>query len=235
MHAGRVSGAPSISCVIPVFNGERHLAETIDSVRAQTCPALEILVVDDGSTDASARIAEDAADVRVLRQANGGTAAARQAGILAARGTFVALLDADDLWHPEKLARQLARFEARPGLDVSVAMAENFWEDGLEDEESRYRAVGKVRAAHHFSSILTRRELLAHRLPLRVGYRAVDHFDWFMRAADAGLAVDVIDEVLVRRRMHRSSLSHTSDQTAEYLDLIKASLDRRRAATGPGC
>ena len=108
------AGSTTVSVVIPAYNAERTLGETLRSVIAQTHTNLEILVVDDGSTDDTARIADGFAmrdeRVRVLRQANAGVAAARNAGIAASKGEFVAPLDSDDLWHPAKIDRQLRVF-----------------------------------------------------------------------------------------------------------------------------
>jgi glycosyltransferase involved in cell wall biosynthesis len=100
---------PLVSVVIPAFDAERHLAETLDSALAQTWRRCEVIVVDDGSTDGTTRVARSRGDrVRLLRQANAGGGAARNRGIREARGDFVALLDHDDLWHPETLERQVA-------------------------------------------------------------------------------------------------------------------------------
>jgi len=96
-----------VSVVIPAYNATAFLAETLASVFAQTLPPAEIIVVDDGSTDDTARIARDLG-VTVISRANGGISAARNTGIRAARCEYVALLDADDLWMPEKLEVQLA-------------------------------------------------------------------------------------------------------------------------------
>lgn len=100
-----------VSVIIPAYDAEATLAATIDSVRRQTHAKLEIVVVDDGSTDATGAVARAAAAadprVRVVATANGGVARARNAGVAASRGAFVAPIDADDLWHPEKIARQL--------------------------------------------------------------------------------------------------------------------------------
>lgn len=99
---------PTYSVVIPCYNGARFLRETLDSVLAQTAPALEVLVIDDGSTDDSAAVAEAyGPPVRVIRQANQGESVARNRGIDEARGEWVAFVDADDLWAPEKIESQL--------------------------------------------------------------------------------------------------------------------------------
>jgi len=219
----------TITCVIPVYNGERFLAETLRSVLAQRHPPVEVIVVDDGSTDASADLAEAfGGPVRVIRRRNRGAAAARHVGIAAARGELIAMVDADDLWHPDKLARQVERFAQRPELDVSLVVAENFWEEGLAAEEARYRAHNRVRATHSFTSILARRSTFLE-VPIDVAMTRTDCVEWFIRAAEAGVRIDVISDVLVYRRMHAASLSH-AHPTDQYLHLIKATLDRRRAA-----
>jgi hypothetical protein len=104
--------APLVSVVIPAFNAEATLAETLRSVAAQDYRRLEILIVDDGSTDGTARIAADFCATepraRLLRKQNGGVASARNLGIARALGEFVAPIDADDLWHPAKISRQVA-------------------------------------------------------------------------------------------------------------------------------
>jgi len=107
---------PGVSVVIPAYNAERWIARTLASVRGQTYRELEIIVVDDGSTDGTAKIVRDIARedprVRLLEQANGGVARARNAGIRKAGHEFIALVDADDLWHPEKIRKQVERLVA---------------------------------------------------------------------------------------------------------------------------
>ena len=113
--------------ITPVWNAAATLAATVASVRAQSFADWEMLIVDDGSTDGSRALAERlAAEEPRLRllgwgRRNRGAAAARNAGIRAARGRFIAFLDADDLWYPEKLARQIGymRARARPSVFAS--------------------------------------------------------------------------------------------------------------------
>jgi glycosyltransferase involved in cell wall biosynthesis len=115
------SREPLVSVVIPVYNGERFLGAAIESVLHQSLQDLEIIVVDDGSTDATPQIlAAYASRIRVYRQPNRGVASARNAGAARARGTYLAFLDADDVWLREKLARQMPLF-ASP--DVALVYA----------------------------------------------------------------------------------------------------------------
>lgn len=115
--------SPLISVIIPVFNAGPGLHKTLASARRQSHSRIEIIIVDDGSTDDSLDLARAAAcednRIRVISQANGGVAVARNAGVLAAQGDFVAPLDADDIWHPEKLERQIRCF-AKAGDDVGL-------------------------------------------------------------------------------------------------------------------
>ena len=110
--------APVVSVVIPAYNASRTLPTAIASVASQTFTDLELVVVDDGSTDNTAEVAGacGVSNVRVVRQANAGHAAARNTGIDAARGRYLAFLDADDLWLPTKLSRQLNLIDRNPGI-----------------------------------------------------------------------------------------------------------------------
>jgi glycosyltransferase involved in cell wall biosynthesis len=107
----------TVSVIIPAFRAERTIRRALDSVLSQTVPAAEIIVVDDGSPDDLASVVAEYGDrVRLIRKPNGGAASARNAGIEAASGDFVAFLDADDYWEPAKLERQLAIFQRHPEL-----------------------------------------------------------------------------------------------------------------------
>src|SRR5581483_2852957 len=125
-HGGVAMNAPLVSAIVPTYNGERFLGQALDSALAQTLRDLEIVVVDDGSTDASPAIAADYAAqhpgiVRVIRQQNQGLCYARNTALAAARGRYLALLDCDDVWLPHHLADCVAALERRP--DAALAHA----------------------------------------------------------------------------------------------------------------
>ena len=107
---------PLVSIIVPAFNAQATLDETLQSARNQTLRDVEIIVVADGCTDGTVRLAKQHRQsdprIRIIEQPNGGVASARNTGIAAASGEFIAPLDADDLWHPRKLERQIGRFEA---------------------------------------------------------------------------------------------------------------------------
>jgi len=124
----------TVSVVIPAYNAAPFIGRTLDSVRAQTFTQHETIVVDDGSTDGTSDVAEEyftryGVHGRVVRQENRGIAAARNAGMREANGTYVALLDHDDLWYPEKLAAVMAEFDQFPDSDL-ICHDENITRDG---------------------------------------------------------------------------------------------------------
>jgi len=231
--------APSlISCIVPVFNGEKYLAEALYSILAQTYRPLEAIVADDGSTDGTAALAARYRD-RILyaRQDNAGAPAARNLGLSIAKGEFVAFLDADDLWDPEKLRRQMARFEARPELDLCVTHLQNFWIPELEEEKTRFRThrLTKILPGYVTVTLLARRSLFD-----RVGFfnadlKVGDDTEWFLRAVEKDAVVELLPDVLVFRRLHENNLSmehgsrrQTVAMQNAMLQIVKASLDRRR-------
>src|SRR3954469_16060750 len=116
---------PSIAVVMPAYNAARWIDETLDSVLAQTRPADEVIVVDDGSSDDTAERARGHG-VAVLSQANGGPPAAYNTGFDAARSEYVAMCPADDLWHPNKLEWQAQALTEHPGIDVLFGKARFF-------------------------------------------------------------------------------------------------------------
>ena len=221
-----------ISCIVPVFNGERYLAEALDSILAQTWRPLEVIVVDDGSTDGSAAVvAKYGAQVSYVYQANAGPAAARNRGLDAAAGEFIAFLDADDLWHKEKLARQMARFKARPELDVCSAHVENFWSPDVKQEEDRPSDGGLAKTQPGVTQTIIARRALFDRIgPFDAALTHRDAMEWLSRAVDAGAVMETLPDVLVFRRIHRNNLSwrRGDDDRDELLRSVKTILDRRR-------
>jgi glycosyltransferase involved in cell wall biosynthesis len=230
---------PLVSCIVPVHNGERYLAETLDSILAQTYEPIEVIIADDGSTDGTAAIVRGyGARLRRLYQPKGGAPAARNLGLQAARGVFVAFLDADDLWHPEKIARQVARFAARPELDVSLTYLQRFWIPELQEQAERFRdhSLSQPQPGYVTTAMLARRALFERVGAFNAGLSVGDPMEWFVRAADQGAVIEVLPDTLLYCRLHRSNLSWEFGATARMTDamqaavlrVVKESLDRRR-------
>jgi glycosyltransferase involved in cell wall biosynthesis len=222
-----------------VYNGARHVRHAVASVLAQAHGAIEVVVADDGSTDETPEVVHSL-DSRVvyLRQANAGTAAARNLGLAHARGTYVGFLDADDRWHPEKLTRQLARFSARPELGVSFTLIRNYWSDEVAPEHRPSDpALTRPVPGYVCPTMLAHREIFERMGPFDARLRHASEPDWILRATSAGVLIEMLPEVLVDRQLHLDNASSRNAARSydEYLHLLKAWLDRRRhGATVPG-
>ena len=234
---------PLVSCIVPVFNGERYLPEALDSILDQTYRAREIVIADDGSTDGTAEILRRYGDrVRVYRQPNSGAPAARNLGLSHARGELIAFLDADDLWHREKLARQVASFAADPALDLSVTHIGSFWIDELRAEAERFaqHPLSQPQPGYVTTTMLARRTLFERIGGFNTALTVGDPMEWFIRAAEAGARMEMLPDTMTFRRMHQNNLSWqsggerrmTGAMQSALVRVIKESLDRRRAAGG---
>jgi glycosyltransferase involved in cell wall biosynthesis len=230
--------SPLVSCIVPVFNGERYIREALDSIFAQTYRPLEIIVADDGSTDRTSEIVATFKDtVLYLKQNNAGPATARNLGIRAASGDFIAFLDADDLWHREKLERQMARFQARPELEYCVAHAQNFWIAEMDAEAEKYQRhrISQPLPGYVTGTLLARRAIFDAVGLFNPALAHGDSTDWFLRAAERGAVMEVLDDVLLFRRLHPANRSRVlaARSRDEFLRLLKLSLDRKRRFDSP--
>ena len=227
---------PLISCIVPVFDGELYLREALDSILAQTYRPLETIVVDDGSTDGTADVVASYRDrLRYVRQTNAGPGVARNHGLSLAQGEFVAFLDADDMWHPEKLARQMARFRMRPQLDLCVTHIQNFWIPELHKEEARFRNHRLTQPLPGYTpvTLLARRQFFQQVGLFNATFRHIHDTEWFVRVADQGGVTELLPDTLVYRRLHHTNRSRqlAAASRDEYLQLVKTSIDRQRRSS----
>lgn len=215
---------PLVSVIVPAYNAERFLAETLDSILAQTYPHFEVLVVDDGSTDRTAAIAQAYCDrdsrIRLLQQPNGGVAAARNLGIREARGEFIAPIDADDIWYPQNLEKQIACFlRSDPKVGVVYAWSNYIDEDGLPLPGCRAFAIqGNVfltLVCHDFlgnasASVIRRcclEQVGLYSTELRAqGAQGCEDLDLYLRLAEH-YQFQVVPEFLIGYRKLSSSMS----------------------------
>lgn len=229
--------SPAVSCVIPAYNAARYIAEALDSVCRQTYPVREIIVVDDGSTDGTAEVVRRfPRDVIYMRKANGGHAAARNAGLGLARGDFVAFLDADDFWEPEKMARQLDAFRRRPELGYCVTHIQNFMEreDGARQALPEHHPKARPLPGYCCSTLVTARWAFERAGLFDEQWRHADDTEWFIRAGERGVPGELLPDILARRRLHDSNLSqlNAGHSHSDYALLLKRTLDRRRRQAG---
>jgi glycosyltransferase involved in cell wall biosynthesis len=214
--------SPSVSAVVTVYNAEQCIGEALGAILSQTHSPDEVIVVDDGSTDGTAlELARFGGEVTVLRQDNRGHAPALNRGMGAARGEYLAKCDADDIWDPDKLARQLEAVQAHPEIDIAFSAIQVFGEmdevRGLHTAGDR--SVG-VLDSRLFARTLYRENILCpsttlirSRLYERLGpfaeHLAAEDYDYWMRALRAGAVFYYDPARLVRYRTHSQQL--TSD------------------------
>lgn len=223
----------SISVIIPVYNGERYLAEAIESVLAQTRPADEIIVVDDGSTDNSAVVAQGfGLPVKLVRQANQGQAAARNLGVELAHGNLLAFLDADDLWLPDKLARQVEALPGEPLPQMVFGQVEQFRSPDA-PAELRFAGEGRVMPGLHAGTMLVRAETFRRVGLFRTDLSVGEFIDWYSRALGHGLYSLTLPQVVTRRRLHgQNMMRHAQTVNGDYLNILRDNLHRRRGQNG---
>jgi glycosyltransferase involved in cell wall biosynthesis len=233
----RMTDKPLVSVVVPVYNCQSYLPEALESALAQTYRPIEVIVVDDGSTDDSAHAAQRfMPPVRYRWQPHSGAAAARNLGVDLARGSFVAFLDADDLWTEPKLMLQMEAFDADPVLDMVFGHVQQFVSPELAGTgEVPVRLSTEELPGYAPSAALIRRDAF-----LRVGrferhWNVGEFMDWYLKANERGLKGLMLSEVVVRRRLHSQNLGlRERDSRGDYLRILKDSLDRRRHRSVPG-
>lgn len=223
-----------VSVIIPVFDGEKYLAEAVESALAQTHPLVEVMVVNDGSSDSSGDIAEGFGDaITVIHQERAGNGAARNRGVEESKGQLLSFLDADDRWHREKLQREYELLEARPELSGVRSLVHEFVSPEIDEVTRR-----NIRATHdtipgllHYGTM--RREAFEKMGGFTTDLQLAVGVDFSARWADLGLESDLVNEVLVERRLHKSNnWTREANRHSDLAMAVKASLERRRKAAG---
>ncbi len=218
-----------VSCIVPVYDGERHLGDALASVLDQTSPPFEVLVLDDGSTDGSAAVAASFGDpVRVVEQAHHGVSRARNHGIELARGDLIAFLDADDLFVPHKLERQRAQLLARAELEMVAAHTVNFWSAEVPDHQRDHDPQHRDPWPRHISTWMVRRSVFDRVGRFDETMPVSQDVDWHIRAQAAGVVIETLPDILTRRRLHATNTTrHRRDECqAAVLASVRRHLTR---------
>ncbi len=231
------AGTPAVSVVVPSFNGLPYLREAVSSILGQTLQTIELVLVDDGSTDDTAAYVATIADprFRYLHQGNRGLAASRNVGIRAARAAYVAFLDHDDRYAPDKLARQAAVLDARPDVGVVYtgwrhidasggAMRRTGW-DRIDGDILPTLILGNVM---HPSTMMVRRDPVVAAGAFDESRTGLEDWDLWVRLASTGIRWACVDAPLVDYRLHPGQMSKHGAK--RRLDNRLAILDRTFAA-----
>lgn len=227
--------ASDVTVVIPVYNGAPYLAESVESVRRQSCPPGRIILVDDGSTDATPEIAgamrrePGMPPIDYVRQENAGPAAAMNRGVGLSESPLLAFQCADDIWVHRKLEWQMKALVE--GADLVFGYMQNFISPELDAATAAsLQCPPEPMAGHNAGTLLIRLDTFQKVGLLNENFRIGEFFDWYARANDLGMKSATLPEVVTMRRLHgkNHSLSRKAE-TVGYAHVLKAMLDRRRA------
>ena len=218
------------SIIVPVFNGEAFLAEAIENIQQQGSHPLEIIIIDDGSTDGTAGVVKSLkGNVRYVHQSNKGPAAARNEGLKIADGNVIGFLDADDLWPENKLEIQLRYLCENPSVDIVLGKTQFMRQSGVVDGRKTYEEYLKPGIFLNLGSGIFRKHVFD-----KVGlfdpelYYSEDA-DWFIRARELEVSISLIDQITLLYRIHQNNMTRgKTPAEIGFLKVIKNSLDRRR-------
>jgi glycosyltransferase involved in cell wall biosynthesis len=225
-----------VSAIIPVRNGSRYVMEAIASCRAQTVPPVEIIVVDDGSTDGTGVYVRAASvpGVRVVEQPWLGVGRALNTAIAAADPdtAFLAFLDHDDLWLPDKTELQLAAMTGNSALEAVFGHVAQFISPDIAPEEAaRLEVPLQAQPGPTLSAMLLRRSALSRLGPFPETRDAFAFPPWYVSAQQRGVGIEMLTQTVVRRRVHLSNSTRTGRDhyNDAYLDLARAAVLHRRS------
>lgn len=219
-----------ITAIIVVRNGERFLADALQSIAQQTRPPDELLVIDGQSTDRTAQIAQSFPGVRYLLQPDLGIANARNLAIAAATGEFLAFLDADDFWTADKLAVQMTYMLEHPTFMYTTTWLNHFYDPGcLSRPGYRPESFAQGIEGRFPGTMLARRVVFEQVGLFNPAFALASEVDWFARAQDAGIPSAVIETVLLHKRLHAHNNSIQRERyRQEWFVVMRQSLLRKR-------
>ena len=226
----------AVSVVIPTRNYAHYLGKAIESAVGQENVDVQVVVVDDGSEDATAEVSA-AYPVEYVRIDHSGVGTARNVGIDRAQHELVAFLDADDLWKPDKLRRQLDRLSSAPEAHMVYGLVQEFLSD---DATAEVAAEVLVRSDPYRAPIPSTMLLPRTTLDLVGEFRSArdsgEALDWMLRFKELGLRSVAVDDVVTLRRVHATNSGRTTReaQQQEYLRAVRRSLERRRVSERDG-
>lgn len=223
---------PDVSVVLVVRDGERYLAEALDSVLRSTLRPIEILVIDGGSTDRTAEIAASFPLTRVVPQQGSGIPNAYNQAIGLARGGLIAFISHDDIWMPGKLDLQAGYMATHPDCLLTVGMVEHFLDaEGPPPPGFRKELLERPHPGWIMEALMVRPELFRTVGLFNPDFAIGEDTDWFARVKDAGVPTHVLPEVLVRKRVHATNASLNHGKINQLLlRAMRSSVERKKVS-----
>lgn len=222
---------PIISVVIPVFNGERFLTKAIDSVISQTYRPLEIIVIDDGSTDSTKLKLTAYPEVKYFYQNNQGVSSARNLGIKKASGELITFLDHDDLLISDSIQRRADYFHNNLDINCLITMHQSFLEQGF-DQPPWIPDTEFKEGTYGFGYLMAKRSMLEKVGGFNPKFRTGEFMEFFFHLKDFGFEIAKLPEITVLRRIHGENLSKNVRAMREnLLKSAKASIERQKGSS----
>lgn len=227
-----MTALPKISVILPAYNGKEHLNEAVESVLSQDYPNIELLIIDDGSTDGCCDSLPQSPILKLIRKSNGGVAEARNWGVDASTGEFLAFLDQDDVWLPTKLSRQWDQLESTEGEGICLVFHKYFWKEGeLPPKWAKTELLESPHTSCVPGSWLFSRSLMEKVGPFDPVYRFGSDYDWLSRAKHQNVPLLTIEEPLLLKRLHEGNESqYVKDVHKELALLLHRSIRRHKQA-----
>jgi glycosyltransferase involved in cell wall biosynthesis len=223
---------PLVSVIMAVKNGERFVAEAIDSILAQDYQPCEIIVVDGQSTDSTAEIVKSYTSLHYVWQTGKGIADAYNTGIRAAKGELIAFLSHDDIWSSNKITVQVNYLLKHPDIQYVVTKFKYFLEEGYPIPPGLgAEYLDRIHTGIITETLCARRDLFNIVGSFDTEFKVAEDTDWFARAIDYKMPMAVIPEVLLFKRVHNqnTSLANLNDTTKLVLKAMRKSIHRKRS------
>ena len=219
-----------VNVILPLYNGRDFVAVAIRSVLAQTYTPFELLVIDDGSVDGGMEVVPRDPRIRYFRQDNAGVAAARNLGIRESDGELITFIDQDDIWVPEKLQIQVAFLQEHPEIDYVIARQKIRLAPGVSRPAwLKPEHLEESRTGFLPGTLMVRRKVFDDFGLFNPSLRSGSDSDWFFRVKDQGVPMQIMDQIVLLRNIHRNNHSHdTGTATRDLLNAVRQSIIRRR-------
>ena len=222
---------PKISVIIPIYNDALYIQEAIKSVLSQTIEELEIIIINDGSTDNFEEKIEFFNDprIRIIEQINSGAAAARNNGIKNAKGKFLAFLDADDIWAPNKLKLQLEVLINREDINMVYGQVNEFYDSSILGYDDLQKNVKTFVGYSPIALLISKKDFLSVG-DFQSKWKVAEFIDWYDRAKYVGLSEFLLPDMIMFIRIHSGNIDRLNRLDAkQYVAVLKEALDRKRS------
>lgn len=226
---------PLVSVILPVFNTEKYVTESVESVLNQTYKNIEIICINDGSTDNSLEILKTFGEKITLinLEKNGGISVARNAGIEVAKGDYIAFMDADDVWTSEKIEHQINEFMKNEKLQISFTQFRCFISPDLPEEVKQTRFCPPDPMPGYISATAVVKTNFFKLVGMfDPKWRVGEFIDWYARAQNMNAVSSLLPDICLLRRIHGTNTGVTQrDSRLDYVRIAREALERKRQQT----